>query len=149
VTPWIPTTAVLLALSGVACSGAESDDALTAKECIELGQIAGAADSLFEEGTSVEDLGSAYYLKAHASTNEARLDEYADRVLDNVHEDVETLRTLYADYADSVAAMGLTTGKTPSPSQVESIRDSASIDDYAVDGVAGRVSAWARTNCGS
>ena len=145
---WSVTTAVLLALSGAACSGADSADPLIATECTELIRIAAAADNVFEVGTSVDDLGSVLYLQDHASTHEASLDAYAGRVPDTVREDIETLQTLYAGYADSVERQGLTSGKTPTYSQVERVKDATSIEENVVDSSSRRVSAWARTNCG-
>lgn len=137
---------LLLALSAAACGG-NSSSPLNATECTELNQIAGAAIPLFDEGTSVEDLGSALYLRDHASGNRAALESYAERVPESIREDVRILENLYAEYA---AAVQNVEGRElrQGAGEVDSIREARSAPETVIDASSARVSAWTRTNCG-
>jgi hypothetical protein len=143
----------LLALSGIACGGADSGDRLTAEECHELSGIAYAAGpngfeedvGLFAVGTSVEDLGDAQLLRNHASEYRAALDSFTERVPDRIQADVQALEKLYADWASAVEKYSgelVQGGGT-----VEAIRDAPSPPQYELAASATRVLAWADTDC--
>jgi hypothetical protein len=128
---------------------------LTAEECSQLTTIALAAGptqsgfeedvGLFSVGTSVDDLGEAWYLQDHASEFRAALDSFAERVPDRIKADVRALEERYADWAS--AAEKYSGELVQGGGAVEAIRDAPSPPQGELGASAASVLAWAQTDC--
>lgn len=67
---------------------------------------------------------------------------------DEIREDFQVLATAYAEYAAALQDIGLESGQTPTPDQLQQFQQAlASIDQPAVAAASERISTWVNTNC--
>ena len=76
--------------------------------------------------------------------------EFFDRfeAPDEIREDFQVLATAYAEYIAALQDIGLESGQTPTPEQLQQFQEAlASIDQPAVAAASQRISTWVNTNC--
>lgn len=74
--------------------------------------------------------------------------QYADKVPDEIRDDVQTLATAYGAFVDELKDLGLQPGQVPSADQIQAL-DAASktLGESDVQAAADRLSTWTTANC--
>jgi hypothetical protein len=113
-----------------------SDLSFTSKDCLAFIGAAAAAGQAFSgvEGSDQPDI----------------LDQYADRVPDDIKADFQTLADGGAAAAAAYAKMNLAPGETPSATQLQQYQaDLGAIDQEEFSAASERISAWTTEVCPS
>jgi hypothetical protein len=74
--------------------------------------------------------------------------EYAEKVPEEIRDDVRVLAAAYAEYIDKLQGIGLESGEVPSASQLQQLQDaSQSLGSSEVQAASDRLTAWTEENC--
>jgi hypothetical protein len=90
------------------------------------------------------------FAAAGATGNSGGASEFFDQfeAPDEIREDFQVLATAYAEYTAALQDVGLESGQTPTPEQLQQFQQAlASIDQAAVAAASQRISAWVNQNC--
>ncbi len=74
--------------------------------------------------------------------------DYADKVPEEIRDDVQTLATAYGAFVDELKDLGLQPGQVPSGDQIQALdAASKSLGDSDVQAASERLNAWTTANC--
>jgi len=74
--------------------------------------------------------------------------QYADKVPEEIRDDVQTLATAYGAFLDELKDLGLQPGQIPSGDQIQALdAASKSLGDSDVQAASDRLSTWTTANC--
>jgi hypothetical protein len=74
--------------------------------------------------------------------------EYAEKVPEEIRDDVKVLAAAYAEYIDKLQGIGLESGEVPSASQLQQLQEaSQSLGSSEVQAASDRLTAWTEENC--
>lgn len=138
-------------LSDTTTDDTTTDDTTTDEETTDDTDLSGV---LVDEDCLALAAAGASFAQAFAggsgASEENAFEELADKVPDEIEDDVRVLAEAYADYAAELEGIGLEEGQTPSAEQIQQLQAAlASFDSQAISEASERLAAWAQTNCPS
>ena len=78
----------------------------------------------------------------------AKFTDYADKVPDEIRDDVQTLATAYGEFSTQMKDLGLKPGEVPNADQIQALEAaSKSLGDSDVQAASDRLTAWTTANC--
>ncbi len=99
---------------------------------------------------AVSSFAQAFGGQGVTDETEEAFADLADKVPDEIEEDVAVLADAYTEYAAELEDIGLEPGETPDAEQLQQMQAAlASFGDEGVAEASQRISAWAQTNCTS
>jgi hypothetical protein len=99
---------------------------------------------------AVSSFAQAFGGQGVSDETEQAFAELAEKVPDEIEDDVQVLADAYDEYAAELKNIGLDPGETPNAEQLQQLQ--AALQSFGDEGVAEaseRISAWAQTNCTS
>jgi hypothetical protein len=163
---WLSILVVALAFVAAGCGGGDDESAATDETAIE--ETTTSEDTTSEEtSTDTTDLSgvladedclalagvgatiaSAFAGAGGDTESTAKLEQLAEKVPDEIKDDVQTLAAAFAEYADKLQEIGIEPGATPTADQLQQLQGAiASLDQEELTAASNRIEAWAKENC--